>query len=65
MPEIEGLRVGTIEGIPFFMKTEIKLGQKVKVNGYEGKVYAFFMGMVVVKLERGEVCVDPSDVEVL
>lgn len=41
-----------------------QVGDKVVCNGYQGTVTALTdYGMVEVRLERGSVCVDPSDVQ--
>jgi len=53
------------------MEKQIKIGQKVKANGYEGTIVrtresagsAWMGNMVEVRLQSGVVCVDASDVE--
>ena len=47
----------------------MQVGQQVKCNGYKGRVTEVctgqLSGMVVVRLERGAVCVSIDDVELI
>ena len=48
------------------METTFKLGDRVMCNGYPGTIIeipSWTVNMAVVKLPRGEVCVDMSDIE--
>ena len=47
----------------------MKVGQQVKCNGYTGRVTEVctgqLSGMIVVRLERGSVCVSIDDIETI
>ena len=46
------------------MENKFKTGEKVIVNGYEGRIFRYYSeGMVEVRLESGLVCVPEHEIK--